>query len=254
MPPQSIVTFPNHKGGGGKSFLATTWSGYMAAKGHQVLLIDACSLRGQNFALGLPKDDRNNLLYYLRDEVAAEAIVKPTNVENLDLVQAHKDLTKAPGEIKTWGSIKRLIREVGDNYDHVVIDSSPNSDVMAQAALYASTAFAIPTTPDLMSLGSGIEATDELVAAVHNVNSDLKDLGIIMTAFDHSKAMHRAMLDALRTDYGNRLIEPAIRISAYVQHALYASLPLTHFPEARQSKAFHGELMAVMQQLEAKLA
>jgi Mrp family chromosome partitioning ATPase len=89
----------------------------------RVLLVDGDIRRGTICKkFGLPATP--GFVELLRQEVSADAIIRPTMIEGLDLVSSGK-LQKSPGELFLSPSLDVFLKEMKTRYDYIVFDSAP---------------------------------------------------------------------------------------------------------------------------------
>jgi capsular exopolysaccharide synthesis family protein len=116
-----LVTSPNP--GDGKSIVASNLAITMARGGHKVLLIET-NFRRPFLARVFDLPDAvglSNVLVGLN--TAAEAI-QATRVENLDVLVCGAQ-PPSPGELLGSLSMKQLVQDQAERYDHVIIDGAP---------------------------------------------------------------------------------------------------------------------------------
>lgn len=231
-----VVVVPNYKGGSGKSFTSSNLAVYLAEKGHHVLVVDCCSLMGQATSFNVDFDGERTLLAYVDGAAPLVKVTYRTWHPNIDLVPGHKDLIYCKPELRTYQSIQRLVAE-SRGYNYIVIDSAPNGDVLAQSALIAGHYTLVPVVPDIHATLNGLELTDHLFGVVQGFNPNLTHLGIYVTGINEDRAAERAIIDAVRRKYADRIIPQTVRYTAFAQHALSAGRPLLAFEKAKKAAA-----------------
>lgn len=148
----------NEKGGVGKTTTAVNLAGKFASDGWKVLLVDGDVQGHDGKHLGIGKGD--GLYQWLREERPLDTVainVRP----GLDLVTSNKktemirsfmmDMIARELYIGT-----RLAEEAGD-YDLVILDLAPGSDVVHVGCMAASDYFIIPATMEFLSLDGVVE-------------------------------------------------------------------------------------------------
>ena len=151
---QKIITICNAKGGVGKTTSTASIGACMAMMGKKVLLVD---LDGQ----------ANLTLYFIPDDDAIEVSIFDSLVDgvplpvinvkaNLDLVPSSLEMASA--EIALTNLIAReqllgkLLSEVKDRYDYILIDCPPSLGIVTTNAFLAADEIFVPMTPELLPL------------------------------------------------------------------------------------------------------
>jgi len=108
----------------GKSFISANLSYLLGATGKRSLLIDA-DIRKSSLHRYFDFDPKGQgLSSVLRGEVTAEAVIIKNAYENLDFLPSGPRV-RNPGYLLAGEQIQKLINELAENYDFVVIDSPP---------------------------------------------------------------------------------------------------------------------------------
>lgn len=115
------VTSPER--GDGKTTCASNLAISMAQAGRKVLLVDA-DLRApmQDLIFGI--NGRTGLATVLQGKEQVANAIRHTGIENLDLLPAGV-AARNPAELLNSQKFIDLLEELGDKYDHVVIDTTP---------------------------------------------------------------------------------------------------------------------------------
>ena len=116
-----LVTSPNP--GDGKTTIAANLAVTMARSGNRVLLIEA-NFRRPFLARAFDVPDRIGLSNVLVGLNTAEEAIQATRIENLDVLVGGA-LPPSPAELLGSPSMRQLVHEQMQRYDHIIIDAAP---------------------------------------------------------------------------------------------------------------------------------
>lgn len=160
--PMKTIAIYHHKGGVGKTTVATNLAAAFSKKGKRVLLIDIDAQANSTFAVGLIKfqfdedDDleKKNVFHLLNDSdlTFIPNIVRKSQGftdPEIDVIPSHISLIEKQTRLTRYGTsntrLAKKLEKVADNYDIVIIDTPPSLDFYAQTALIASDYLIIPS-------------------------------------------------------------------------------------------------------------
>jgi capsular exopolysaccharide synthesis family protein len=110
--------------GDGKSMTASNLAITMAQAGSNVLLVDADLRKGHlhtRFGIAAPEVGFSEILSRGADWAKA---VTPTHIKNLSLL-CRGGLSQNPGELFLRASTERLLKDLVEHYDYVILDTAP---------------------------------------------------------------------------------------------------------------------------------
>lgn len=208
----NIYVFANQKGGVGKTTSTYNVGVALADIGQRVLLVDLDPQAGLTFYAGLDPDDLEQTIYQclLRNTPAEDVII--TTEYNIDILPANLDLSLAEMELLNAPArerrVTKIINEVRDRYDFVLIDSQPSLGLLTLNALAAANKVIIPVSCEYLSI-RGTLALVKLINKVRaQLNSTLEVAGLLPTMFDTRTNHARDILRILRTDFSDFHLYP----------------------------------------------
>ncbi|WEG12790.1 AAA family ATPase [Pullulanibacillus sp. KACC 23026] len=209
-----ILSIANQKGGVGKTTTSVNLSACLAYLGKKVLLIDVDPQGNATSGVGIEKGDVDQCIYdILVEDVEPADVIKPTDVEGLDIIPSTIQLAGA--EIELVPTISREVRlaraleKVSSAYDYVIIDCPPSLGLLTINSLTASDAVLIPVQCEYYALEGLSQLLNTVRLVQKHLNHQLMIEGVLLT-----------MLDA-RTNLGIQVIE---EVKKYFQDKVYQTI------------------------------
>ncbi|MDI2098331.1 ParA family protein [Ruicaihuangia caeni] len=242
--PARIIALCNQKGGVGKTTTTINLGASLAAYGRRVLAVDFDPQGALSAGLGVQTHDVPNiydlLIGNLKD--AKQAIVE-TAVPDLHVVPANIDLSAAEvhlvNEVAREQILARVLRQVVDDYDVILVDCQPSLGLLTVNALTAAHGVLIPLEAEYFAL-RGVALLIETVDKVRDrLNPAIELDGILTTMFD-SRTLHaREVLERVVDAFGDKVLETVIGRTVKFPDASVAGAPITEFaPEHAAAKAY----------------
>lgn len=133
----NIIAISGPSPGVGKSFISVNLASVLAQSGKKVLIIDADMRKGYlQTQFGLKWDD--GLSDYLSGRLNLEQVTKSTKVEGLNVI-TRGQIPPNPSELLMHSNFSKLVEEVSNAYDIVIIDTPPILAVTDPAIVSAHT-------------------------------------------------------------------------------------------------------------------
>jgi len=206
-----IITIANQKGGVGKSTTAYNLGDALGKKDKRVLLIDLDPQASLTMCFGVKNHEqlKTTVYHLMLNALEVEPlppkedyIIKKGNVDlipcNIGLVAIEDNLREEVGGEQT---IANIIAELKNEYDYVIIDTSPSLGLLTCNALIASDKVIITVSPQFLS-AAGINLLLKTIDKVKKrVNQRLKIEGILMTMCDNRTGLHREIHDTIKEAY-----------------------------------------------------
>ena len=195
-----VFCVANQKGGVGKSTTADALAAYFKAEpwNLRVLAIDLDSQCNLTWAHGI---DPNELSVTVREVLSGEADIKKAIVKGrVDIIpaSAHVAVTDDMfGSKRKERRLKKLLSELEDDYDVVVLDTPPALGLMSVNALVAADVLVIPGQADPFTL-KGIEEIFKTAQIVkEGPNPDLIIGGVVITRHNPRINIARQALEVI---------------------------------------------------------
>src|SRR5690625_4100175 len=149
----------------------------------------------------------------LVEDLPAEEVCVPTNLDRLDLIPATIQLAGAEIELVPTISLeirlKKALDSLKDNYDYIIIDCPHSLELLTINALTSSDTVMIPVQCEFYALEGLSQLLNTIRLVQKNLNKHLMIEGVLLT-----------MLDA-RTNLGIQVIE---EVKMYFQDKVYQSI------------------------------
>ena len=244
--PARIIALCNQKGGVGKTTTAINLGASLAAYGRRVLAIDFDPQGALTAGLGVQSHDVTTIYDLLLGTVkdVSSAIVE-TATPGLHIIPANIDLSAAEvhlvNEVAREQILARVIRQVSDRYDVILIDCQPSLGLLTVNALTAAHGVLIPLECEYFAL-RGVALLVETVEKVRDrLNPVIQLDGILATMFDPRTLHSREVIERVVEAFGDSVLETVIGRTVKFPDASVAGAPLNTFaPDHAAAEAYRS--------------
>jgi chromosome partitioning protein len=244
--PARIIALCNQKGGVGKTTTAINLGASLAAYGRRVLAIDFDPQGALTAGLGVQSHDVTTIYDLLLGTVkdVSSAIVE-TATPGLHIIPANIDLSAAEvhlvNEVAREQILARVIRQVSDRYDVILIDCQPSLGLLTVNALTAAHGVLIPLECEYFAL-RGVALLVETVEKVRDrLNPVIQLDGILATMFDPRTLHSREVIERVVEAFGDSVLETVIGRTVKFPDASVAGAPLNTFaPDHAAAAAYRS--------------
>ena len=253
------ISVLNKKGGVGKTSTCHHVAGSFAKRRQRVLLIDndpqaslTQGLCGSQAAASLPAARTLAALY--DDSLFADpaTLIQPTAFDRIFLVPGSDHVTRFnlpdPHQSGTLQvALRDFVRDVGQDFDVILIDCPPNLQLCSWAALVASDFVLVPLQAEDYG-AQGITSVQRAVGSVQQgPNANLRLLGYLITMFNKRLSIHIAYEDMLRRMYQDAVFTTNVPLSTHYKEAIVKRAPIGYYkPRAEAAKVMDrlaGEML-----------
>ena len=210
-----VIAICNQKGGVGKTSTAVSLSSGLAIEGRKCLLIDLDPQGNATSGLGIDKHKVEKSIYHaLLGGFDIQEVIQTTSVPNLFIVPANQDLSgteiELVSEMGREGKLKKILSQVNDNYDFIIIDCPPSFGLLTVNALTGSNSVLIPIQCEYYAL----EGLGQLMKTINlvkdNLNTGLEIEGVLMTMADFRTNLTQQVIDEVRKYFGDKVYNTVI--------------------------------------------
>jgi chromosome partitioning protein len=248
----ATIAVLSQKGGTGKTTAVRTLTDIFRRLGLETLAIDLDPQGNLSDYFDVPPDAEPTIADVLTGRAqASEAITGDIIPANLQLAEAELALSGRMGRELT---LKRALRDLGREYDAVVLDCPPSLGLLTINALVAAD-YALLTAEAQYFAMQGVEQALEVIElARDNLNPDLSWMGVVLNLADMRTIHSREAYQSLAEAFGDKVFETTIRQSiAYAESAERAVSILDYRPDLGADYiALAGELLARLDLPEAR--
>ncbi len=213
-PEPRAVNCALQKGGVGKTTIAINLTDRLAARGHDVLLIDLDQQGNATEGVGLADHytDDTHLGDVLTEDdgPTVEDVIQRAGA--FDVIPANKDFDDLEDKVRNSAfGVMWVRREVvdpllGDEYDYIVIDAPPNLGPLSDAAMIASGNVVVPLLMSEPSV-SGFERMVKQQIKPLQKEMDLSILAIVPNALSGDNEEERIIRDLEESPFAEQLPE-----------------------------------------------
>ena len=254
MTTPTIVTILNRKGGVGKTTATLNLASVLAEMNYRVLIIDLDDQRNTSNSVSSIVESSKTIEDLLLKDLTLKDVAFQTDWQNVYILSASSNLS---------GVVKYLDGEVGghlilkeklvkDNeFDFVLIDTSPSLNILVINALCASQFMFIPLSSKYLSLQGLSQTIESFKKVTDRLNPDLKLLGIGFVQHDKRNVLANEVLEQVKEAFPNDLFKTLIGINIKIEEAQVKKQSiLSYAPNdrgAEQYRELGKELLARIQ-------
>lgn len=245
-----IISLVNQKGGVGKTTTSINLAASLGILNKKVLLVDLDPQGNSTTGVGVEKGDLNYSIYEaLNGSASIKDTIKNTKYKNLDLIPATITLAgievefidkakENPNFIRS-AQLKRILSEIRDNYDYILIDCPPSLTILTINALTASDSVLIPVQCEYFALEGIMQLLNTIKQARKSLNPSLDIEGVVLTMLDSRTNLGLEVVENVRGFFREKVYDTIIPRLIRLTEAPSHGKPIANYdPTSRGTEAY----------------
>jgi len=229
-----VIAVVNQKGGCGKTTTAINLAACLAKNGKKVLAIDMDPQGNLTSGFNIDRDRLDGTLYNVlttNKPVSLQSILRRAE-ENLDVAPCNLFLSALEQELAGVDGreekLSKALEPIKENYDFVIIDSSPYLGLLCFNVLLAATDAIIPVDPNFNSL-HGMGKLFEILNLLKDKKKHTINYKVLCTMFDSRTKISQAILTEVKSRFSKNYFKTVIRNTIKIKEASGLGVPITDF-------------------------
>jgi chromosome partitioning protein len=245
-----IISLVNQKGGVGKTTTSINLAASLGLLGKKVLLVDIDPQGNATTGVGIEKGTLTaSINEALTNKKSTSDVIVKTKFKNLDVMPASINLAVLDMELNNLqkndpnfvkgAQLKRVLEEVRDNYDYILIDCPPSLGILTTNALTASNSVMIPVQCEFFALEGIMQLLNTIQVARKKVNPELEIEGVVLTMLDSRTILGLDVVENIRSFFKEKVYDTIVPRLIVLAEAPSHGKPISYYnSNSRGSTAY----------------
>ena len=235
-----IISLVNQKGGVGKTTTSINLAASLGLLDKKVLLVDIDPQGNATTGVGVDKGSlKASVNEALIKEATANEVIIKTKFKNLDIMPASMNLAGLEVELNNMqkldptivkgAQLKRVLDEVRDRYDYILIDCPPSLTLITTNALTASDSVIIPVQCEFFALEGIMQLLNTITVARTKVNPKLAIEGVVLTMLDSRTNLGLEVVENIRSFFKEKVYDTIVPRLIILAEAPSYGKPISYY-------------------------
>jgi chromosome partitioning protein len=210
-----VIAITNQKGGVGKTTTSINLAYFLAKAGKKTLLLDFDPQGNATSGLGVDKSTlKKTMVEVFADEAPIQKILLTTKYAGLVLAPTVPQLANTEVKLhksnKKFVQLKKIVSEIADDYDYIIIDCPPSLSLLTVNALVAADYLILPVQTEFYALEGVGQLLETITLLKKAMNPNLKLLGVLPTMADERTALTKQVLIEIKKYFKDKVFNAVI--------------------------------------------